>query len=471
MAAEGTAMALFKLGRSKRFQKTSDEDSGWTWPFYAKFQTHFAVDPRNLPVVGQEFEVHEHPNLHLAIEELLKAEDVSKTAFGVARGWVYHEVGLAALVRPYWRGESAPAESPVEYVNIPLDGDRVVACVRQAVFLVQRGPVKLAVFLARTERPGSNFVSLEVMALDRETAEKFVAEIRSAMRKRSVYRGRVISLSSGGVWNSAEITFHSLPEVSRQRIILPKGLLERIELQTIGFGQKGAQLLAAGRHLKRGILLHGAPGTGKTLTAMYLAGRMRDRTTLLLTGRGLGLVSRTCALARMLQPSIVILEDVDLIAEERTKAGQGCATPVLFELLNEMDGLSDDVDVIFLLTTNRPDLLEPALASRPGRVDMAIEIPLPDEDGRRSLFALYGAGLKLELTDIDRFIKRTEGASPAFIRELFRKAALFAADGAAEIVVTDGQIDEALNELVVLGGDLTKNLLGFQPRLGFHSAS
>ena len=55
----------------------------------------------------------------------------------------------------------------------------------------------------------------------------------------------------------------------------------------------------------------------------------------------------------------MVLEDVDLIAEERTRGGSGCATPLLFELLNEMDGLSDDSDVLFLLTTNRPALLEP----------------------------------------------------------------------------------------------------------------
>jgi ATP-dependent 26S proteasome regulatory subunit len=186
----------------------------------------------------------------------------------------------------------------------------------------------------------------------------------------------------------------------------------------------------------------------------------------LLTVKGLGLIGQTCAMARTLQPSIVILEDVDLIAEDRTnKAG---ATPLLFELLNEMDGLADDADVLFLLTTNRPDLLEPALASRPGRVDQAIEIPVPDESCRRRLFDLYGRGLTLQVADMPRFVARTEGASGAFIRELLRKAALFATDsGEGDIVVTDRHLDAALHELVVQGGELTRSLLGFQPRIGF----
>src|SRR5262249_35565048 len=160
---------------------------------------------------------------------------------------------------------------------------------------------------------------------------------------------------------------------------------------------------------KRGLLLHGAPGTGKTLTAMYLAGQSSDRTVIILTGRSLGLIEQSCAMARALQPSTIIIEDVDLIAEERTHQGHAC-TAILFELLNQMDGLGDDADVLFVLTTNRPDILEPALASRPGRIDQAVEIPLPDAACRRRLFALYGQGLQLSLSDPERFVKRTEGA-------------------------------------------------------------
>ena len=160
-------------------------------------------------------------------------------------------------------------------------------------------------------------------------------------------------------------------------------------------------------------------------------------------------------MARMLQPAIVI-------AEERTH--DGCATPLLFELLNQMDGLADDADVLFLLTTNRPDLLEPALAARPGRVDLAIELPLPDAGCRERLFDLYGQGMSIQLTSRDEFVKRTSGASAAFIRELFRKAALCAADetGGKKIEVEDRHFDEALRELVIDGGHLTKSLLGFE---------
>jgi ATP-dependent 26S proteasome regulatory subunit len=125
-----------------------------------------------------------------------------------------------------------------------------------------------------------------------------------------------------------------------------------------------------------------------------------------------------------------------------------------------LDGLAEDADILFLLTTNRPDILEPALAARPGRVDQAIEVPLPDEACRARLFELYGRGLALDLSRRDEFVARTKGASAAFIKELMRKAALFAADDSADAKVHDRHVEEALRELVVDGGELTKSLLG-----------
>src|SRR5439155_5170320 len=124
-------------------------------------------------------------------------------------------------------------------------------------------------------------------------------------------------------------------------------------------------------------------------------------------------------------PALVLLEDVDLIAQDRS---DNSCPALLQELMDEMDGLGPQSEIIFLLTTNRPEVLEPALSARPGRVDQAIEFPLPDESCRRRLFVLYGQHLDLQWLDLDPWIDQTEGASPAFIAQLLRKAALFAAE-------------------------------------------
>jgi ATP-dependent 26S proteasome regulatory subunit len=162
-------------------------------------------------------------------------------------------------------------------------------------------------------------------------------------------------------------------------------------------------------------------------------------------------------LATALQPAMVVLEDVDLVAMDRDFEPTNA---ILFELLNGMDGLEEDHDVLFVLTTNRADLLEPALASRPGRIDQAVELPLPDAAGRRRLIELYGEGLELEPVD-DALIEELDGVSPAFIRELLRRAALVAAEGSeGALRVTPGHLQEALLELREGAGTLTNTLVG-----------
>jgi hypothetical protein len=425
-------------------------------PFFAKrLREHFDGDASLLPTLSESFAPSDHANVQVALDALLEG-----VAFDLV-GFVSEHPGFGgtnfAQLLTGGRFGSAPNQGPVEYVNLRVGDGEVIGCVQRGLYLV-RGEHPLAFLLRGPDHYGmERSVSIDVMARNKGEAEEFLARLRKSMRARNIYRGRIVSLSfeeHGGV----RVAFHRLRNVERNDIILPAGVLDRVERHSTQFTAAADKLRQAGRHLKRGLLLYGPPGTGKTLTAMYIAGQSRDRTVILLTGRSLGLIEQSCAMARALQPATIIIEDVDLVAEERTSSN--ACTVVLFELLNQMDGLADDADILFVLTTNRPDILEPALAARPGRVDQAIEIPLPDEENRRRLFELYGNGLNLELHDLDTFVKRTAGGSAAFIRELLRRAALIAADEPGPIQVKDRHVDEALHELVVSGGELTQSLLG-----------
>ena len=124
-----------------------------------------------------------------------------------------------------------------------------------------------------------------------------------------------------------------------------------------------------------------------------------------------------------------------------------------------MSGLSEDADVAFILTTNRPDALEPALAARPGRVDLAVEIPLPDASARRRLLDLYARGLELDGVDLDEIVNRTEGMTASFFKELLRKAAL-ASVAAGRPSVSSADLEGALDELLHETAALTRVLLG-----------
>ena len=85
---------------------------------------------------------------------------------------------------------------------------------------------------------------------------------------------------------------------------------------------------------------------------------------------------------------------------------------LLNKLLNEMDGLKQDADILFVLTTNRPEQLESALAGRPGRIDQAIEVPVPNDIGRRKLVQLYGKGSPLTEAIVAEAAERTKVSAP-----------------------------------------------------------
>jgi hypothetical protein len=436
-------------------------------PLRQRIREHLGTDPTGLPVISESFDPSEHPNVQLAFEAYLEQEGHSAELLGVfSEQKRYMGLTFSDLVaqRPAgmgMMGPPPPMPGPVEYSNVTLADGSILPCLQSGLFLIKdhSEPLAALVSIPAEHGPRRGGVYVEVIAPTREREERFLTDLRRLVRDRNVYRNQVLSLTID-MYGQFGLYFHQLPKVDRDQIILPEEVLERVERHTIRFARHRDRLLAAGQHLKRGLLLHGPPGTGKTLTAMYLAAQMRERTILLLTGRSLGLLQRTATMARALQPSMVILEDVDLIAEERTRSPMGSG-PLLYELLNEMDGLADDVDTIFLLTTNRPDLLEPALAARPGRIDQAIEIPLPDSECRRRLLKLYAREVATDVTNWDDIIRRTDGVSAAFIRELVRKAVVFAADEDTS-VITNHHLDEALHELVIAGGDLTKSLLGAQ---------
>jgi ATP-dependent 26S proteasome regulatory subunit len=127
-------------------------------------------------------------------------------------------------------------------------------------------------------------------------------------------------------------------------------------------------------------------------------------------------------------------------------------------VLDALDGLDGDADVAFILTTNRVDLLERALAQRPGRVDLAVEIPLPDAESRRRLFTLYSRGLPLSPTAVADAADRAEGATGSFANELMRRTVLIAAQESR--AATDADLSTALDGLLSARQHLTRSLLG-----------
>jgi ATPase family associated with various cellular activities (AAA) len=438
---------------------------------------HLGPEAAFLPTVSATWPSYEHVNVQVGVDAWLAADPGARSheVYGITGIGFMRQmeiVGISDFLLA--SGDSAfgsAGAGGVMTTALPSGPDgQTHACVSHGVYLVRDGGKRLAMVLQPVSRGPDAEVVLQIAGEDQDQLDAILREVRRLSSERSVFRGQVISFGPEvfGLGRQAPMNFLERPSVGRDQIVLPDEVLENIERQVLGVGRHASRLLASGQHLKRGILLHGAPGTGKTHTVRYLLGQLPEVTVIVISGRALGRITEACSVARALPPAIVVVEDVDLIAEQReARPGEH---PLLFQLLNEMDGLNSAADVTFLLTTNRADLLEPALASRPGRVDLAAELPLPDAAARRRLIELYRGDLVLELTDEETVISRTEGVTASFLKELLRKAALLAceADSAGEgaIRVTDAELAVALDQLLDSGNQLTRVLLGGEEPAG-----
>lgn len=413
-----------------------------------------AADVRDLRVYTEELQGWELPNLQLAIDAAFARPGWSVRVVGLGgNARHYHDLSLSSVMLGDHFGVGS-----VEYVNVPVGPDKTLACLELAVLLVSSPDGPLGVLLHRgNEHHGGPELNIQATSPVDGLAQRLLAELRRLMHEHDVYRGQVITIEFDR-HGSGRIAFLERPAMQRSDVILPDGALERVESHILGPTQHREALVASGRHMSRGLLLWGPPGTGKTHTVRYLTGRLTDATIILLSAGTLGMIGAFGTLGRKLAPAVVVLEDVDLVAQERTR-GPWSSSPALFELMNQMSGLGEDADVAFVLTTNRPDVLEPALAARPGRVDLAVEIPLPDATARAKLVELYARGLVFNVSDPGLIVERTEGVTASFIKELLRKAALTAAES-DRTGVTDADVQAALDELLSHTSTLTRALLG-----------
>jgi ATPase family associated with various cellular activities (AAA) len=429
-------------------------------------EQHLGCDIAKAQSVTHEIKPFERIDLQRTLDRWAAESGPGLQEFGYTAGGYFSDDGLVKYLVT-----DELIRAPLERAQMDSGPGQRLDCVVRGLFLLSRGGKNTALAF-RPARFSHEAPVAEVIAATRDTARETLTAFLEEARRESAYKGRTLTLVAGSRRESVTIRFQPMRATKREQMVLPEELIRVVERNVLGMLRHAEALTESGQSVRRGLLFHGPPGTGKTLMVRYLAGACADHTVIVLSGPQQGLIGEACQAARLLAPSIVILEDVDLVAEDRER--NRCAA-VLHELLNEMDGIGDRDQVTFLLTTNRPEVLEPALAARPGRVDQAVFFPLPDEACRRRLFELYGRGLDLTAVDLDRWVSQTGGVSPAFIEELVRKATLTAAERgekARPMRLSDGDVQQAVRDLVQFGGELTQNLLGYRTgRLGFRGTA
>lgn len=414
-----------------------------------RIQAHLGVDVTAAPMLTETVASHRTVDLDIAVEEL----GADGVLLGV-RGQNREHEGLESFLTNRWARYDVGAVDYTLMPSGPKQRRRVVAFgLRLLTF--EGAPIAVLQRLANRQ-VGREQAALQILAAESGTAERFVAEMRRLMHERSVLRGQVLTLQPGGEYRAeGESVFVEREAIPEADVVLPDGVLATVRRHVLGIAEHREALLAAGRHLKRGVLLYGPPGTGKTLTVRHLIGAAEGTTVVLLTGPAIRFIAEATDLARGLQPALVVLEDIDLVAMDR---GQYGPQPLLFAVLDALDGLDGDADVTFLMTTNRVDVLERALAQRPGRVDLAVDVPRPGPAERARLFALYARGLPLDRDVVRSVAERAEGTTASFAKELFRRAVLDAA--MAGRAVTDADLAAALDAMLAADAELTRSLLG-----------
>ncbi len=431
--------------------------------------THFApVLLEDLVVTRREFAHWMRPDLQRALDTLFAS--VPHQFFGIRLRDHDDTLRFADLLDD---GDKAPAIGAAEYQDADLGQGVRVRCLTRGLWLGAFDGEHFALLLDVAEGYRTPRARLEIAVARGETAVKCAARIAEPLRmsaeRGECWRGKSVVLDRGHddfEISPAGLRVAEFTPVERQEIILPDETLALIERNTLGFAAQAQRLVELGLSGKKGVLLHGPPGTGKTLIVRWLLGALEGFTKLLVTSEHYGLLADYLAIARVLQPALVVLEDVDLVGAHRDGpwAAHGSTLNVL---LNEMDGFAPQARVLFVLTTNRPEVLEPALALRPGRVDQVIEIGLPAEKERRLLVRRYAAALRVGDALVEEAAHRVGRASPAFIKELMRRAAQAMLERGGEDEIGAADLEQALRDMLGAGGRLGASILGAESAIGF----
>lgn len=246
---------------------------------------------------------------------------------------------------------------------------------------------------------------------------------RELVRTDSIYRGKAVQIQFPRQEEQFDVTacpkFLDLTSIREEELIFPEKIMDQVQTSLFNVIEHTA---ACRRHripLKRGILLEGPYGTGKTLTANVAAKKCEENGWTFIYLKDVDQLAQAVAFAQMYQPAMIFSEDIDQVLS-------GDRDSDMNQILNIVDGIdSKGTEIVIVLTTNYVEKIDPAML-RPGRLDAVIPVRHPDADAAQRLIRLYGRGLIPETEDLTPVGERLAGKTPAVLREVVERSKLAA---------------------------------------------
>ena len=294
------------------------------------------------------------------------------------------------------------------YADVNTDYDRYENLPVDACLLVEKGDSHFMITIYLTELTSRAIMQIQGLASKKEEIGQLALGVESIAEKQNFYRGKKLKFDG-------RIRFLHLPSNLWENTILPPDLKADIQANTIDFLANQGRLARYGIPPRRGILLVGEPGTGKTLLCKALMALSTGTTGIIANAEALvcpGYISSLYELAQDLSPCIVFIEDIDLIADERRRW-----VPLL-SLLSELDGVEEHEQIITIATTNHLEIIDKALSQRPSRFDRVIQLPRPATEYRREFISALSGKIPMDEATQSYLADRTEDLTPAQIQEI-----------------------------------------------------
>ncbi|MCA9174689.1 MAG: ATP-binding protein [Planctomycetales bacterium] len=271
-------------------------------------------------------------------------------------------------------------------------------------------------------------ISLEIASCG-QAPEEIIDQLTKDALRNSIYRGHVVRMQTGeglrddigteAQGHELRMSFCTDQEVRDEDIILDDKIHEILRRNVFSFHELRERLAEYGIPQRRGLLLFGPPGTGKTYACRYMYSKLENVTALIVTGQALLRLKSICELARMLQPSLLVLEDVDLVFSER-ELNPNATT--LGDMLDELDGFQSDDAITVVLTTNAIERVERAVKDRPGRISQCVYMAPPTGELRLRYLKRFLRQCDTQTVEFDKVVQQTRGASQAFLKEMVFRA-------------------------------------------------